>query len=450
MPFKKDFVFGVATAAYQIEGGAKEGGRGESIWDVFSHQEGKVFDNHTGDIACDHYHRYKDDIRLMASLGIKAYRFSVSWTRIFPDGTGKVNEEGIRFYSELVDELLKYGIEPYLTLFHWDYPYALHKRGGWLNDDSVKWFADYAETVVKALSDRVKYYMTFNEPQCFVGLGYFHGEHAPGLKCCYKDVFTIWHNVLKAHGAACQSMRAAAKQPIKIGFAPNSTVPYPATDKAKDIKAARDMYFACPPLKDFPFGMTWWSDPIYLGKYPKDGLKMYEKYLPKMTDDDLKLIHQPTDFAGQNIYCGIKVKAGDWGKKEVVPNPPGKPKNAMNWGIDPKCLEWGARFLYERYKLPVYITENGIAVNDVISLDGKVHDSARIDYVERHIKSLERAADAGCDIGGYFHWSFMDNFEWARGYSERFGLVYVDYETGERIVKDSGYWYKNFIENYGK
>lgn len=450
MGFKKDFVWGAATAAYQIEGAHDEDGRGMSVWDIFSHQGGKAFDGHTGDIACDHYHRFREDVQLMKQLGIKAYRFSISWTRLLPCGAGEVNKAGLKFYNDLIEELVKNDIEPYITLFHWDYPYELYKRGGWLNPDSVKWFADYAALVVREFSDRATHYITFNEPQCFIGLGFLYGEHAPGIKCPHRDVFEMWHNVLKAHGAAATAMRAATRRPIKIGYAPTSTIPYPATDSAQDITAARKLYFECPPLENWTGGMTWWSDPIILGKYPEDGLIKYEKYLPKMTDEDLKLISQPMDFLGQNIYCGIKVKCGADGRAEFAKYEAGRPKNAMNWGIDPECLEWGPRFLYERYGLPIYITENGIAVNDVISLDGKVHDPARIDYVERHIRKLENAANAGADIAGYFHWSLMDNFEWARGYSERFGLVYVNYATQERIIKDSGYWYKNRIEKSGK
>ena len=447
MDFRKDFVWGAATAAYQIEGAWNEDGRGESVWDVFSHHDGKVFDGHTGDIACDHYHRFRDDIKLMKEIGIKAYRFSISWTRLFPDGTGKINKAGLRFYNDLIDELVNNGIEPYITLFHWDYPYVLYKKGGWMNDDSVKWFGDYAALCAREFSDRVTHFITFNEPQCFIGLGFLYGEHAPGLKCPHRDVFLMWHNVLKAHGAAVTAIRENAKQPVKIGYAPTSTIPYPETQSEADTNAARKLYFECPPLDNWTGGMTWWSDPIILGKYPEDGLKKYAPYLPEMSDDDLKLISAPIDFLGQNIYCGVRVRSGKDGRAEFVKYEPGRPKNAMNWGIDPQCLEWGARFLYERYGLPIYITENGIAVNDVVSLDGKVHDSARIDYIERHLMSLEKAVKAGADVTGYFHWSLMDNFEWAKGYSERFGLVYVDYTTQERILKDSAHRYKEIIEN---
>jgi len=451
MSFKKDFAWGVATASYQIEGAWDVDGRGLSVWDVFAHQEGNVQNEHTGDVACDHYHRYKEDVALMRKLGIKAYRLSISWSRIFPDGIGKINEKGVKFYSDLIDELLANGIEPYVTLFHWDYPYALHKKGGWLNDDSIKWFADYAAKISELYSDRVKYFITFNEPQCFVGLGYLNGIHAPGLKVSYKDVFQICHNVLKAHGAAVIALREHAKQPIQIGYAPTCGVKYPLSEKEEDIEAARKALFACGPLDSYVMsGAAWWSDPVLLGHYPEDGLKLYKEYLPEITDEDMKLISQPIDFYAQNIYNGRGVRAGKDGNPEFEERYAGFPKTAIQWPITPECLYWGPKFLYERYKLPIYITENGMSAHDVVSLDGKVHDPNRIDFLNRYLLQLEKAADDGVDIGGYFLWTFMDNFEWAFGYTERFGIVYVDYNNQERIVKDSAYWYKDWIEEHSK
>ena len=449
MGFKKDFAWGVATASYQIEGAWNEEGRGLSIWDVFSHEPGNVECGHTGNVACDHYHRYKEDVALMCELGIKAYRFSISWSRIFPDGTGKINEKGVKFYSDLIDELLANGIEPYVTLFHWDYPYELHKKGGWLNDESVKWFSDYAAKISELYSDRVKYFITFNEPQCFVGSGYLTGYHAPGLKVSYKDIFQMCHNVLKAHGAAVIALRENAKQPIKVGYAPTYGAYYPATDRTEDIKAAREKYFECPPLdKGVMWNLSWWSDPVIFGRYPEDGLKLYKDYLPEITDEDMKLISQPLDFYAQNIYNGQAVRMGADGKPEIVERPVGSPKTAIQWPITPRCMHWGPRFLYERYNLPVYITENGMSAHDVVSLDGKVHDPNRIDFLNRYLSELEKAADDGADIEGYFLWSFIDNFEWANGYTDRFGIVYVDYTTQKRIPKDSAYWYRNWIEEH--
>ena len=451
MAFKKNFVWGTATAAYQIEGAWNEDGKGLNVWDAFTHEPDNIYMGQTGDVACDHYHRYKEDVKLMKSLGIKAYRFSISWSRIFPEGTGKINPKGVQFYSNLIDELIANGIEPYITLFHWDYPYALHKKGGWLNDDSVKWFADYAAKISELFSDRVTHFITFNEPQCFIGAGYMTSPHAPGYKVLYKDVFQICHNVLKAHGAAVIALRENAKQPIKVGYAPTGTSCYPASESPADIEAARKIMFACPPLsRNVMWSITWWSDPVLLGHYPSDGLQMYKEYLPEITNDDMKLINQPIDFYGQNIYEGSMVKADENGNPRVVPNKQGHAKTAIQWPITPKVLRWGPRFLYERYGKPIYITENGMSAHDTVSLDGKVHDPNRIDYLNRYLIELEKATDDGAEIDGYFIWSFMDNFEWAKGYSDRFGIVYVDYETQERMPKDSAYWYKNWIEEHSK
>lgn len=451
MSFKKDFVWGAATSSYQIEGAWNEDGKGLNVWDVFSHEPGYIEDGHTGDVACDHYHRYKQDVKLMSELGIRAYRFSISWSRIFPNGIGEVNEKGIKFYSDLIDELLKYNIEPFITLFHWDYPYELQKLGGWLNNDSVNWFADYAAKVVELYSDRVKHFITFNEPQCFLGSGYLSGVHAPGYAMRYKDVFAMCHNVLKAHGAAVIAMRKNAKQPIKIGYAPTGTTCYPATESPADIEAARKAMFASPDLsRGVMWNVSWWSDPVVLGKYPEDGLQKYKDYLPEITEEDMRLINQPIDFYANNIYNGKEIRADENGNPCPVPRKTGNGKTAIQWPITPEAMRWGPRFYYERYKLPFFITENGMSAHDVVSLDGKVHDPNRIDFLHRHLIELEKATDDGADVGGYFQWSFMDNFEWLKGYNDRFGIVFVDFESQERIPKDSAYWYKNWIEEHTK
>ena len=449
MGFDKNFVWGSATASYQIEGAWNEDGRGLSLWDVFCHEKGNVDEGHTGDIACDHYHRFREDVRLMKELGIKAYRFSISWTRIFPKGVGEINEAGVRFYSELLDELVKNGIEPYITLFHWDYPYELHCKGGWLNDESVQWFADYAAKIAELYSDRCKNFITFNEPQCFIGTGYLTGNHAPGLRVSYRDIFRMCHNVLKAHGAAVIALRANAKQPINIGYAPTCTADYPLTDSPEDIEAAKKCLFACPPLtRGVMRNVSWWSDPIMLGHYPADGLALYKDYLPEITEEDMKLISQPIDFYAQNIYNGRAVVSDGKGGWAYAPREVGAAKTAIQWSVTPECLRWGPRFLYERYGAPVFITENGMSAHDAVSLDGKVHDPNRVDFLHRYLLELEKAVDDGADIRGYFLWSFMDNFEWAKGYTDRFGIVYVDYGTQERIPKDSAYWYKEWIEKH--
>ena len=450
MSFREDFVWGAATSAYQIEGAVKEDGKGEHIWDVYTKEPGKIFEGHTGEIACDHYHRYKEDVQIMKEIGLKGYRFSIDWSRVMPEGKGRVNEAGIAFYNDLIDELLKNDIEPYITMYHWELPYELYKRGGWMNPQIVEWFGEYAKLLAERFSDRVTHFFTLNEPQCFVGLGFVNGEHAPGVKAPVRDTFEMAHNVLKAHGRAVQMLRAHAKQPLTIGYAPTASMRYPATEKTEDIEAARQNLFALPDnLSNWHWNVSWWSDPVLLGKYPEEGLIKYEPYLPKITEEDMRLIAQPIDVYGQNIYNGQCVRMGADGRPETVSRYEGFPKTAIDWPVTPECLYWGPKFLYERYQKPIYITENGLSCHDVISLDGKVHDPNRIDFLARYLHELKRAAGE-IDLRGYFQWSLMDNFEWAKGYSERFGLVYVDYPTQKRILKDSAYWYQEIIKENGR
>ena len=449
MSFRKDFIWGAATSAYQVEGAWNEDGKGLNIWDVYAHNPGMIDDDSTGDIACDHYHLFRDDIQLMKQIGLKAYRFSLSWSRIFPDGIGNVNEKGIQFYSNLIDTLLENGIEPYITLFHWDLPYELHKKGGWLNADCVHWFAEYAAKVVELFSDRVNCFITFNEPQVFIGQGYLSGIYAPGIKSTYHDVFQMAHNVLKAHGAAVKAMRKAAVRPIKIGYAPTCSAHYPASQKREDIEAARSYLFACPHIDDeVLWNVSWWSDPVVFGRYPEDGLKLYQDYLPEISAEDMELISQPIDFYAQNIYNGKEIAMGADGLPIVCKRPLGAPRTDIHWPITPECLHWGPRFLYERYGLPILITENGMSAHDTISPDGQVHDPNRIDFLNRYLLELEKAVDDGADIQGYFLWSLLDNFEWSKGYTSRFGIIYVDFSSQKRIIKDSGYWYKKWIEEH--
>lgn len=446
MGFAKDFVWGAATSSYQIEGTGRDSGKGQNIWDVFTKEPGRVYEGHTGDIACDHYHRFREDVAYMKELGLKGYRFSIDWSRVLPEGTGKVNEKGIDFYNALIDELLEQGIEPYITLYHWELPYEIYKRGGWMNPEIVEWFGQYARLVAERFSDRVKYFFTLNEPQCFVGLGFLQGCHAPGVKAPLRDTFEMAHNALKAHGRAVQMLRAYGKQNVQIGYAPTSGMCYPEKETPKDIEAARKALFALPDdLSNWTWNVSWWSDPVILGKYPEEGMK---KYLPVITDEDMKLISQPIDFYGQNIYNGRCIRMGTDGRPEEVRRPAGFPKTATNWPVTPEALYWGPKFLYERYRKPIYITENGMACHDTVSQDGKVHDPNRIDFLARYLKNLKRAAEE-IDIRGYFQWSLMDNFEWDKGYAERFGIIYVDFETQERIWKDSAYWYRDLIRRNG-
>ncbi len=450
MGFRKDFMWGAATSAYQIEGGAGEDGKGLDIWDVYCREPGKVYEGHTGDIACDHYHRYKDDVLLMKEMGLKAYRFSINWSRIFPDGTENVNEKGIDFYNLLIDELLEAGIEPYITLYHWELPYEIYKRGGWMNREIVEWFGQYAALVSARFSDRVTHFFTLNEPQCFVGLGFLSGEHAPGLRAPLRDTFTMAHHALMAHGRAVQQLRANAKQPIEVGYAPTCGMTYPETDKKEDIEAARKSLFAMPDVSNWSWNVAWWSEPVLFGTYPEEGMELYGPWLPDIKDSDMKLISQPIDIYGQNIYNGRCVRMGKDGEPEYVRRHEGFPQTANSWPVTPQALYWGPKFLYERYGKPIYITENGISCHDSVSLDGKVHDPSRIDFLERYLSELKRAASDGVDIRGYFQWSLMDNFEWNFGYSERFGLIYIDYQTQKRIWKDSAYWYCDLIRKNGE
>lgn len=451
MRFPDNFCWGAATSSYQIEGAAYEDGKGLNIWDVFSHDPGRIADGRTGDVACDHYHRFREDVALMKELGIRAYRFSINWARILPEGTGEVNEKGIRFYSDLIDALMENKIEPYITLYHWELPYELYKKGGWMNREIAEWFGEYARLMAERFSDRVKYFFTLNEPQCFVGLGFLTGAHAPGLKCTLRDTFEMAHNALRAHGRAVQMLRQYGKQPLTIGYAPTSGVIYPASDRPEDIEAARREYFSLPDdASNWTWNVSWWSDPVLLGHYPEEGMIRYEKYLPKITEEDMRLISEPIDVYGQNIYNGRVFRMGADGRPEEEDRIPGHARTATDWPVTPECLYWGPKFLYERYHKPVYITENGMACHDTVSLDGKVHDPNRIDFLARYLRELKRAVSDGVDIRGYFQWSLMDNMEWSQGYDKRFGMVYVDYPSQKRIIKDSGIWYRDVIRTNGE
>ena len=448
MGFRKEFIWGAASSAYQVEGAWDRDRKGVGVWDLYCREPGRILDGSNGDRACMHYEKYEEDVRHMAQMGLNAYRFSVSWPRIFPEGTGMVNEKGLRFYSDLADCLLEHGIEPWITLFHWNLPYVLYQRGGYLNPDFPDWFAAYAETVVKALSDRVTHFITFNEPQCFVGLGFLTGEHAPGLRMMLSDTFRMAHHVLLAHGKAVQSMRAAAAQPIQIGYAPTCGAAYPASSSPEDVEAAKNRYFACPEdLSNWTWNVSWWSDPVMLGTYPEDGLRLYEPWLPPIGSNDLKQICQPVDFYGQNLYNGMEYRAGNG--PEAVRRRDGFPKTAAQWPVTPECLYWGPRFLYERYQTPIYITENGISTVDLPDDGGTVDDPARIVYMKQHLRYVKRALNEGIPIEGYYCWSLLDNYEWGKGFTKRFGLVYVDYGTQKRTLKKSALWYRDVIKSNG-
>lgn len=433
MPYTKSFKWGAATAAFQVEGGWDADGKAPSIWDGAFLPQGTVRGGHTGNVACDHYHLWRQDVQLMQSLGLQSYRFSISWARVMPDGTGALNPAGLAFYDRLVDALLAAGIEPCITLYHWDLPRALYLQGGWLNPRSPEWFAEYAQKMAEHFSDRVARWITLNEPQCFVGLGLQTGKHAPFLRLGRADVLTASHNVLLAHGRAVQALRAAARQPLRIGTAMVGCVELPQSDAPTDIAAAREAMFST----DSPsvFNAAWWSDPIFLGSYPADGLDCHAAYMPRIGDKDMEIISQPIDFCGLNIYSGTLEIPG-----EIAP-----PRTQMDWEVRPQALYWGPRFMWERYGKPVCITENGMANADWVMQDGQVHDPARIDYLRRYLAALDAAARDGVAVDGYYQWSLLDNFEWAEGYERRFGLVHVDYNTQKRTPKDSALWYRDYI-----
>jgi beta-glucosidase len=448
MHFPQDFIWGAAAAAYQIEGATEEDGKGLSVWDVMCREPGRIVNGQTGDIACDHYHRFSEDIGLMKRMGLGAYRLSLSWPRILPNGVGKVNRAGLDFYDKLIDGLLEAGIKPFVTLFHWDYPYELYKQGGWLNRACVEWFAEYTRVVVDAFSNRVTNWITLNEPQSFIFTGHRTGQHAPGLKLSMSEVLLAAHHALLSHGRAVQVIREHAKSTPYIGWSPIGVVYHPRSRSAEDVERARQKSFSIV-SKENMWNNTWFNDPAILGHYPEDGLTLYGKDAPVVQKGDMELIAQPIDYYGTTIY--LSMPEGDKNSTPLECQwPVGHPANAWSWPIEPSCLYWGPKFLYERYKLPILIMENGYCGTDWVSLDGKVHDPQRIDYTQRHLLELHRAMAEGVDIRGYIHWSLMDNFEWAEGYQRRFGLIHVDFTNQKRTIKDSGHWYKNVIESRGE
>ncbi|MEL7482757.1 MAG: GH1 family beta-glucosidase [Planctomycetota bacterium] len=450
MTFPSDFVWGCATSAYQIEGGHDADGKGPSIWDEFCRVPGRVRGGDTGDTAADHFNCFKDDVSIMKSIGIRAYRFSISWPRIIPDGVGDINERGLAFYDRLVDELLTAGIEPWATLFHWDLPAGVQRRGGWLNPSVVDWFERYSQTVVARLSDRVSHWMTFNEPQVFIGMGYSVGEHAPGLRLAMPDLIRMTHNVHLAHGRAVRVIREHAKIPARIGWAPECKIGIPHdVESIADAEAA--VAFMAETGTDPIRSNTWWSDPVFLGTYPDDGLSRFGKWLPTGWERNLPLIQESLDFCGANIYLGSRVQADtevESGHRIVSPAP-GTPRSGFGWEVTPPVLFWGPKFLAERYGLPIFVTENGMASPDWVDRNGRVEDPQRVDFLARHLAELRKALDGGIPVGGYFVWSLLDNFEWAEGFHQRFGIVHIDFETLARTPKLSSAFYREAIKSNG-
>lgn len=448
MSFSKDFLWGAASSAYQTEGAPYEDGKGASIWDTFSHLAGTTFEGDTGDFACDGYRRYADDIAVMAAMGVKAYRFSVSWPRVEPQGDGVISERGLAYYDRVIDCCLSHGIEPYVTLYHWDLPQALEDKGGWQNRDTCRAFARYCGTAAEHFRGRVRHYFTMNEIQCVVLLGNSLGLHAPGKKLPTKELFSIWHNLLLAHGLAFRAIKDA--DPVSmVSLASTGRLCYPETASAADLEAARRQTFAVSG-DDWMFTHQMALDPVILGSYPDAVGTELQPLINAVPDSELELIQTGVDFLALNIYHGNRVREGKSGIPEYVSNLTGCRRTAMKWPITPEVMEYGPLFMWERYGKPVLITENGVSCNDFVSPDGKVHDCDRIDFLAQYLRGLRFCAERGVPIAGYFHWSFTDNFEWNCGYGERMGLVYVDYSSQKRVPKESAAWYSRVLEENGE
>lgn len=432
--FPPGFRWGAATAAYQIEGAWSEDGKGESIWDRFSHTQGKIVNGDTGDVACDHYHRYVDDIALMRDLGIRNYRFSISWPRVLPGGKGVLNTKGVDFYDRLIDELLESGIEPFVTLYHWDLPQALQDSGGWLNRDNGHLFADYSAAMVKRFGDRVKYWTTLNEPWVVAHLGHRTGEMAPGIqddRTCYQ----VLHNLLLAHGRSVMAMRAA-RSGLQCGIV-NILFPCePATSSTEDLMFAEFTW-----QKE----CAWIMDPLFKATYPAVWDRMGD-VVPDVAPGDLSIIAQELDFAGINYYFRYLMSR----KNGRITDIPDASYTDMGWEVYAPGIKNLLNRINKDYEMPpIYITENGAAYKDDIAGDGRIHDTQRMRYVSDHLLQVKQAIEEGIDVRGYFYWSLMDNFEWAYGYSKRFGLVHVNYETQQRKLKDSAAWYSRVIKRNG-
>ncbi|MFJ6080923.1 GH1 family beta-glucosidase [Streptomyces sp. NPDC092369] len=434
-----DFLWGTATAAYQIEGAVAEDGRAPSIWDTFSHTPGKIANNDNGDVACDHYHRWREDIGLMRQLGTNAYRLSIAWPRVVPGGDGPVNAKGLAFYDELVDALLEAGIAPSVTLYHWDLPQALQDRGGWPERATAEHFASYASVVAERLGDRVSHWATLNEPSCSSWIGHLEGKMAPGWTDLTAAVRTSYH-LLLGHGLAVQAIRAAAPD-AQIGIVNNLSTVYAATDREEDIQAAR---------RHDGHVNRWWLDPIHGRGFPADMQEVYGVELPEQPGD-LETIAAPLDWLGLNYYFPATVADDPRGQAPRVRSVRrlGVPRTGMDWEVDASGIETLLLRLTEEYGArKLYVTENGSAYPDVVRPDGTVDDPERQDYLEKHLAACASAARKGAPLAGYFAWSLLDNFEWAYGYEKRFGLIHVDYQTQVRTIKGTGHRYADIVRTH--
>ncbi len=438
--FPRDFLWGAATSAYQIEGSPLADGAGPSIWHRFAHSPGRIANGDTGDLACDHYRRYREDVAIMADLGLNAYRFSVAWSRVLPQGRGTVNHKGLGFYQRLVDALLERGIRPMVTLYHWDLSATLHDRGGWLNPDSPNWFADYAQVMFKALGDRVPLWITINEPWVVAVLGHLEGQHAPG----HRDLFEtprVAHHLLLAHARAVDVYRGLGRH--RIGLAVNLEPQHPVSDARADREAAtrRDAFIN-----------RWFLDPLFQGRYPHEMASIFGPAWPDFTSEELALIRAPGDFIGVNYYSRGCVRADPDATPlhAVRVSRPEALNTAMGWEVYPEGLTQTLLWLRQRYaNPPIYITENGAAFDDPPARDGLVADPLRVAYLRDHIVAAAKALEQGVDLRGYFAWSLLDNFEWAEGYSKRFGLYHVDPRDQRRLPKASARFYREVIASNG-
>jgi beta-glucosidase len=445
MKFPENFVFGAAASSYQIEGAWNEDGKGESIWDRFSHKPGKIKNNETGDVACDFYHRYPEDIVLMKTLGLQAFRFSINWPRVLPEGRGRANPKGLDFYDRLVDELLKAGITPWVNLYHWELPQVLQDQGGWLNRDCAGWFSDYAALMAGRLGDRVTNWMTLNEPMMSAALGNVFGWHAPGFRRPW-NFFKAVHHLLLGHGKAVRAIKASAPA-ARVGIALDLRPIHPASERELDQQAVRNADVVMRRI---------FLEPMFKGRYPDWFVKQFSLFRARIAEGDLSVIAAPLDFLGINTYSVDRVRFSRWtlgtgfigvgnraAAEEYVRD--GVQYTAMGWEVYPNSLYEVLKMLKEDYGNPeTYITENGAAFTDVV-VDGRVHDEKRTAYLKAYLAGVKQALDEGSNCKGYFVWTLLDNFEWAEGYSKRFGLIYVNHQTQQRIIKDSGLWFKELI-----
>ena len=439
--FPATFLWGTATSCYQVEGATHEDGRGQSTWDMFAATPGKTYRGETGEVAVDHYHRMPQDVALMAQLGISAYRFSLAWPRILPDGRGNINIRGLDFYDRLVDALLAKGIRPIATLYHWDLPLALYKEGGWLNRDTAYAFAEYAEVVARQLGDRVDTWITHNEPWCSAYLGYGIGVHAPGIQDM-QSAAIVGHHLLLSHGLAVPRLRTHTKAGSQVGIALNFTPVYPADDTAETAQAV---------ARADALTNRWFIDPLYKGAYPEQLFGDMGVQPPPIQDGDMAIIATPLDFLGVNNYTRMVVRsnAAEPNGVEFVASVPGASYTAMGWEVYPQAIGDLLLKLHKEYGVSsLLVTENGAAFDDIVASDGEVHDIQRVEYLREHIRTVSRVLEQGVPIQGYLVWSLFDNYEWAEGYSKRFGLIYVDYATQKRTIKQSGHWYAELIASH--